>query len=102
MKQKGYIYFTTNKNNTVLYVGVTNSIKRRITEHSEGRGSVFTSKYKCSKLIYFEALPTIEQAIAREKQLKHFKREWKNQLVEAINPEWKDLSGYIIDDPDLI
>ena len=100
MEGKGYIYFMTNRSNNVLYIGVTNSLTRRIVEHAEGHGSVFTSKYNCSKLIYFEIFPTIEQALAREKQLKHFKREWKNQLVETINPEWKDLSESVITDPD--
>ena len=101
MQKKGYIYFMTNQTNKVLYTGVTDSLKRRVTEHFEGRGSVFTSKYNCNKLVYFEQFPSIEQAIAREKQLKHFKREWKNQLVETINPQWNDLSHSIIDDPDL-
>ena len=101
MQKKGYIYFMTNQTNKVLYTGVTNSLKRRVTKHFEGRCSVFTSKYNCNKLVYFEQFPSIEQAIAREKQLKHFKREWKNQLVETINPQWKDLSHSIIDDPDL-
>ena len=90
----------TNRTNNVLYIGVTNSLTRRIVEHAEGRGSVFTSKYNCSKLVYFEVFPTIEQAISREKQLKHFKREWKNQLVETVNPEWRDLSESVISDPD--
>ena len=102
MQKKGYIYFMTNQTNKVLYTGVTNSLKRRAREHFEGHGSVFTSKYNCNKLVYFEQLPSIEQAIAREKQLKHFKREWKNQLVDTLNPQWKDLSHSIIDDPDLI
>lgn len=100
MEEKGYVYFMTNRTNNVLYVGVTNSLTRRIVEHAEGRGSVFTSKYNCSKLVYFEVFPTIEQAISREKQLKHFKREWKNQLVETVNPEWRDLSESVISDPD--
>ena len=99
-EEKGYIYFMTNRTNNVLYVGVTRSLTRRIVEHAEGRGSVFTSKYNCSKLVYFEVFPTIEQAISREKQLKHFKREWKNQLVETVNPEWRDLSESVISDPD--
>ncbi len=90
----------TNRTNNVLYVGVTSSLTRRIVEHAEARGSVFTSKYNCSKLVYFEVFPTIEQAISREKQLKHFKREWKNQLVETVNPEWRDLSESVISDPD--
>ena len=101
MQKRGYIYFMTNQTNKVLYTGVTNSLKRRVREHFEGHGSAFTSKYNCNKLVYFEQFPSIEQAIAREKQLKHFKREWKNQLVETINPQWKDLSHSIIDDPDL-
>ena len=100
MEEKGYIYFMTNRTHNVLYIGVTNSLKRRIAEHSEGRGSMFTSRYKCHKLVYFEIFPTIEQAIVREKQLKHFKREWKNQQVEIINPEWLDLSESVITDPD--
>lgn len=100
MEGKGYIYFMTNKTNNVLYIGVTNSLKRRIAEHSEGRGAVFTSKYNCSKLVYFEIFPTIKQAVTRERQLKHFKREWKNQLVETINPKWQDLSESVIADAD--
>ena len=102
MEHKGYVYFMTTSSNKVLYVGVTNSLKRRVTEHSEGTGSEFTSKYNCNKLVYFESFPDIEQAIVREKQIKHFKREWKNQLVEAINPEWLDLKHDIVLDPDII
>ena len=60
------------------------------------------SKYNCNKLVYYESFPDIEQAIVREKQIKHFKREWKNQLVEAINPEWLDLKHDIVLDPDII
>ena len=92
----------TNQTNKVLYTGVTNSLKRRAREHFEGHRSVFTSKYNCNKLVYFEQLPSIEQAIEREKQLKHFKREWKDQLVDTLNPQWEDLLHSIIDDPDLI
>ena len=87
--------------NKVLYIGVTNSLKRRMIEHAEGRGSDFTSKYSCNKLVYYESFPDIEQAIAREKKIKHFKREWKNKLVEAVNPEWKDLKNEIVIDPDI-
>ena len=101
MDKKGYVYFMTTSLNKVLYVGVTNSLKRRMIEHAEGRGSVFTSKYSCDKLVYYESFPDIEQAIVREKQIKHFKREWKNKLVEAVNPEWKDLKYDIVIDPDI-
>ena len=92
----------TTSSNKVLYIGVTNSLKRRVAEHAEGTGSEFTSKYNCNKLVYYESFPDIEQAIVREKQIKHFKREWKNQLVEAINPEWLDLKHDIVLDPDII
>ena len=102
MEKKGYVYFMTTPNNKVLYIGVTNSLRRRIHEHSDGRGSIFTQKYNCKKLVYFEALSSMEQAISREKQLKHFKRKWKNELVGAVNPDWVDLAGSIIDDPDVV
>ena len=99
MNKKGYIYIMTNRTNNVLYTGVTNSLVRRIAEHTEGRGSIFSSKYNCSKLVYFEVFPDMEQAIIREKQIKHYKREWKNQLIDTINPEWNDLSTSITTDP---
>ena len=101
MEKKGYIYILTNASNKVLYVGVTNSLVRRISEHSEGRGSLFTQKYNCSKLVYFESFPDLDQAIAREKTLKHFKREWKEELINSINPDWRDLSGEIVIDPSI-
>lgn len=89
----------SNHSNKVLYIGVTNSLLRRISEHSSGMGSVFTHKYNCTKLVYYEIFPDIEQAIKREKQLKHFKREWKEALVNSINPKWRDLAPEIISDP---
>ncbi|MBQ2501543.1 MAG: GIY-YIG nuclease family protein [Bacteroidales bacterium] len=99
METKGYIYFMTNYSNTVLYIGVTNSLTRRISEHSSGIGSAFTHKYNCNKLVYYERFPDIEQAIAREKQLKHYKREWKDSLVNSVNPDWRDLAPELISDP---
>ena len=71
-------------------------------EHRDGQGSTFTNKYNCKKLVYFEVFSSIEQAIIREKQIKHFKREWKNELVGKINPNWNDLTGQIIIDPEMI
>ena len=90
----------TNKTNRVLYTGVTNSLVRRSSEHGNHQGSMFTQKYNCGKLVYFEVFPDIEQAIKREKQLKHFKREWKNQLVDSINPDWRDLMEGMVTDPE--
>ena len=95
MKNIGYIYMMTNASNNVLYVGVTNDLSRRVAEHAEGRGSIFTHKYNCGKLVYFEVFSDIEQAIAREKRLKNWRREWKNKLVESINPDWHDLGPEI-------
>ncbi len=102
METKGYIYFMTNTANTVLYIGVTSSLKRRIAEHASGSGSAFTHKYNCTKCVYYEVFPDIEQAIAREKQLKHFKRDWKNDLVNSINPAWRDLAQDIVLDPAVV
>ena len=102
MEHKGYVYFMTTSSNKVLYIGVTNSLKRRVIEHAEGNGSEFTSKYNCHKLVYYESFPDIQQAIVREKQLKHLKREWKNKLVDAVNPEWTDLKQDIVIDPDIV
>ena len=101
MEHKGYIYIMCNSTNSVLYIGVTNSIKRRIIEHKAGICSNFTNKYKCSKFVYYEIFPDIQQAITREKQLKHYKRVWKTELIEKMNPKWEDLAGLLIDDPDI-
>ena len=92
----GYVYMMANVTNKVLYVGVTSDLKRRITEHKEGSASKFTRKYRCHKLVYFECYSDIEQAIAREKRLKHYNREWKDKLIEGVNPEWRDLFGDIV------
>jgi putative endonuclease len=99
METHGYIYFMTNRSNSVLYVGVTESLVRRVSEHAAGQGSVFTAKYNCHKLVYYEVFQDIVQAIAREKQLKHYNREWKNQLVDKFNPSWNDLAIGLADDP---
>ena len=98
----GFIYFMTNLTNKVLYIGVTNDLKRRISEHKEGSASVFTRKYSCHKLVYFECFSDMNQAIAREKQLKHFMRAWKNQLVEKMNPEWRDLYEDLVLNPMIV
>ena len=99
MKTNAYIYFMTNHYNNVLYIGVTNDIVRRVAEHKAKINKGFTYKYNCDKLVYYETSNLMIDAIAREKQLKNWKREWKNELVIGLNPEWKDLSKEIgIDD----
>lgn len=87
-----YIYMMTNITNKVLYTGVTNDLERRVREHKSGLIPGFTQKYNCKKLVYYESFSDIEQAIRREKLIKEYRREKKNQLVESLNPEWKDLS----------
>ena len=91
-----YIYMMTNYTNKVLYTGVTNDLERRVREHKSGLIPGFTQKYRCKKLVYFESFSDIEQAIRREKLIKEYSRDKKNQLVNNVNPEWKDLSdGWI-------
>ncbi|MDR2547557.1 MAG: GIY-YIG nuclease family protein [Lachnospiraceae bacterium] len=93
MTENAYIYFMTNKNNRVLYIGITNNLERRVREHkNEVNKDSFTSKYNCHKLVYYEQTNSIRTAIEREKQLKNWKREWKNELIEKQNPMWEDLS----------
>jgi len=82
----------TNKNNTVLYVGVTSNLRRRTYQHKTGYYDGFTKRYNCHKLVYCEKFTDIRQAIKREKQLKAGNRKKKTQLIESINPDWKDLS----------
>ena len=88
-----YVYLLTNWNNKVMYVGVTNDLHRRLYEHKHKSVPGFTSRYNVYKLVYFEHHTDILEAIAREKEIKKWRREKKNQLVESMNPEWKDLSA---------
>jgi putative endonuclease len=87
-----YVYILTNKNNGVLYVGVTNDVKNRVLEHKNGAYAGFTKKYGCNKLVYYEAFLWIDDAIAREKQLKAGSRQKKVDLINLENPEWMNLS----------
>ncbi len=78
-------------NGRALYTGVTNNLERRVGEHKEGRGSIFTAKYKCHKLVYFEEFGLIDQAILREKEIKNMTRANKEKLIDTINPDRRDL-----------
>jgi len=92
MERGGSIYITTNKNNTVLYTGVTSDIRSRIVEHkSKIYPNSFTCRYNADKLVYFEHFDNIEEAIAREKQIKAGSRKKKEDLINSINKEWMDL-----------
>ena len=86
-----YVYMMANWTNEVLYIGMTNNLERRVLEHRQKRVPGFTKKYNVTKLVYFEHCHDVTAAIAREKQLKDWRRELKNALVETMNPEWKEL-----------
>ncbi|MFH2068238.1 MAG: GIY-YIG nuclease family protein [Candidatus Omnitrophota bacterium] len=91
MPRQYFVYILTNKNNKVLYTGVTNDLSRRVWEHKEKLVDGFSKKYNLTKLVYCEETDKIEDAIAREKQIKGWLRKKKNILIESINPGWKDL-----------
>ncbi len=86
-----YIYILTNKYNKVIYVGMTNNLDRRLYEHKNKLIDGFTKKYNVDKLVYYEHTSNIDAAIAREKEIKKWRREKKNKLIETNNPDWKDL-----------
>jgi putative endonuclease len=92
MHRTYYVYLITNWNNKVLYTGVTNNLERRIYQHRNKLIKGFTEKYNVSKLVYFEQSNDINSAIMREKEIKRWRREKKNTLVESINKKWEDLS----------
>jgi len=91
------VYMMTNRKNTVLYTGVTNSLARRVHEHkAKIDPRSFTSRYNVNKLVYVEAFDRIQDAIAREKQIKKGPRKRKEKLINDMNPEWQDLSNDIV------
>ena len=86
-----YVYIIASRRDGAIYIGVTNDLVRRIYEHRSKAVAGFTSKYNITKLVWFEVYDDPVSAIAREKELKKWKRNWKIQLIEAENPDWKDL-----------
>ena len=90
--KKSYTYILTNKYRTTFYIGVTSNLKERLIQHSSGKGSGFTQKYNLIDLIYYEEFLDINQAIAREKQLKNWKRDWKIDLIKQFNPTLEKIS----------
>jgi putative endonuclease len=85
----------SNEDNRVLYVGMTNNIRRRVYEHQNSLVEGFTKRYKTKKLVYMEEYPTAYEAITREKVLKGWLRVKKNELVSTINPNWQDLAKFL-------
>ena len=91
-----YVYILTNNFNTIMYIGVTNDLRRRLYEHKTEQIEGFTKKYHIHKLVYFEEYSDIDDAIEREKQLKRWVRRKKDFLVETQNPNWDDLGEYFV------
>ena len=91
MKNNYFVYLITNWNNKVIYIGITNNLQRRVFEHKNKLVEGFTSRYNLNKLVYYEITTDVNSAIAREKEIKKWRREKKNKLVESLNPEWKEL-----------
>ena len=89
--KSGCVYIVTNKPQGVLYVGVTSDLEGRIWEHRTHVYRGFTDSYNCTRLVWYEDYDEIVDAIAREKQVKHWKREWKIKAIEEMNPSWEDL-----------
>ncbi len=87
-----YVYILTNKNHTTLYIG---RLKQRLVQHKNNSLKKFTGKYNVNKLVYFETTKYLNNSIKRERQLKKWNREWKINLINSLNPDWKDLSEYI-------
>jgi putative endonuclease len=90
-----YVYILGSKTGT-LYTGITNNLKRRVIEHKEGVVPGFTKTYHVDKLLYLETFQTAAAAIAREKQIKSYRREKKIKLIDARNPQWLDLTGTLM------
>ena len=88
-----FVYILSNWDDSVLYIGVTSNLPKRLYEHRNHLVDGFTKKYNVHKLVYFERTSDVNSAIAREKQLKGWTRKKKNDLVTKANPEWKDLSA---------
>ncbi len=91
MTKLSFLYILTNKSNRVLYTGVTSDLIKRVHQHKNGLGGIFTSKYKVNKLVYYQVFESIIEAITEEKRIKGGSRQQKIDLIKGLNPEWRDL-----------
>ncbi|MCH8032928.1 MAG: GIY-YIG nuclease family protein [Bacteroidetes bacterium] len=99
--ESGFVYLISNFARTVIYIGMTNDLNRRILEHKSGQGSKFTTKYNCTDLLYFEELQSLEEAAIREKRLKGWRQKWKWELVQKDNADLLDLALDWFDEEDI-
>ena len=86
----GWVYIMANRYRGTIYIGVSANLRRRVGQHREGIGAVFTKRYRCTLLVHAEHYDRIEDAIAREKAMKKWNRDWKIRLIEEHNPDWED------------
>lgn len=91
MPKPGYVYILASRRNGTLYVGVTSDLGKRVWQHKHDEVEGFTKRYKVHRLVYYEEHDDIRDAIVREKQIKKWRRKWKLELIEGVNPEWRDL-----------
>ena len=91
-----YIYIMANKYRNVLYIGMTNDLKRRVYEHKNDIIDGYTKQYRCKKLVWYEQTNNVQSAILKEKRMKKWKREFKEYVINEMNPEWNDLYENII------
>lgn len=91
MERSSYVYILASGRNGTLYTGVTADLSRRVYQHREGRSSGFTAKYDVKRLVWYETFSSIHDAIDAEKRIKRWRRSWKIELIEKLNPQWLDL-----------
>jgi putative endonuclease len=92
----GFVYILASKPYGTLYTGVTSNLSARLYAHRLGKASEFTKKYAVTRLVWYEEHPTIGQAIQRETNIKRWKRDWKIELIEKTNPDWRDLANTLL------
>ncbi len=92
MAKRGYTYILATRKHGTLYIGVTSNLLRRVHQHKTGHHEGFTKRYSIHRLVYFEEFDDITDALYREKQLKKWNRSWKVELIESVNPNWRDLT----------
>src|SRR4051794_37813814 len=93
MQRAFFVYILASRRNGTLYIGVTSNLSRRISEHKAGLVPGFTRQYEVNRLVYFEQFESVREARAREYAMKRWRRPWKIELIEKLNPDWRDLSG---------
>ena len=91
MERRFFVYMLASRRNGTLYLGVTNSLARRVFEHRNGCGSQFARRYGVTMLVWYEVYERADEAISREKDIKKWRRSWKLRLIEEMNPDWRDL-----------